>query len=91
MKFSGIVNFWQLSHKKISLNTVISLGQICTFVPQQRRQFVSTQNVPKVVKGKSQGNSKTTFRKKLAFLSREGSLEYRFYKGISTLKDYKGG
>ena len=42
---------------------------------------VNTQNVPRF--------SKTTFRKKLAFLSREGSLKDRFNKARykSTLKD----
>ena len=36
---------------------------------------VSTQNVPKVVEGKSQGNNKTTLRKGAGFfLYREGSL-----------------
>ena len=43
-------------------------------------ECAGTQNVPKVVKGKSQGNNKTTFRKKLAFISREGSFRYRFNK-----------
>ena len=66
--------------QKSFFNSVVLPGQICTFIPRQWHQFVSTQNVPQVVKGKSQGNSKTTFRKKLAFLSREGSLRYRFNK-----------
>ena len=36
---------------------------------------VSTQNVPKVAEGKSQGNNKTTLRKEVGFLlPREGSL-----------------
>ena len=35
---------------------------------------VITQNIPKVVKGNLKVIAKTTFRKKLDFLSREGSL-----------------
>ena len=41
---------------------------------------VITQNIPKVVKGNLKVTTKTTFRKKLAFLPREGSLKYKFNK-----------
>ena len=41
---------------------------------------VITQNIPKVVKGNLKVTAKNTFRKKLAFLSREGSLKYKFNK-----------
>ena len=37
-------------------------GKIWTFVPRQRRQFVSSQNVPRLWKGRFQGNSKNHFR-----------------------------
>ena len=42
--------------------------------------IVITQNIPKVVKGNLKATTKTTFRKKLAFLSREASLKYKFNK-----------
>ena len=59
--------------QKSSLNTVVPPGQICTFVPRQRRQFVSTQNVPKVVKVNPKVTAKP-LQKETGFSSREGSL-----------------
>ena len=41
---------------------------------------VITQNVPRLQKVNPKGNSKNHFRKKLDFLSREGSLKYKFNK-----------
>ena len=49
-------------------------------VPQKRRQFVSTQNVPKVIEGKSQGKNKTTLRKEVGFLFLESDLSLIFNK-----------
>ena len=39
---------------------------------------VNTQNVPRLQKVNPKGNNKNHFKKKLAFLSREGSLKYKF-------------
>ena len=55
------------------LNTVVPPGHICTFGPWQRHQFVSTQNVPKVVKVNPKVTAKP-LQKETGFSSREGSL-----------------
>ena len=62
-------------HKPFLLGIfVVSPRADLHFRPLQRRQFVSTQNVPKAVEGKSQGNNRTTLRNEVGFLlPREGS------------------
>ena len=56
---------------------LFSQGLFALLVAENEANLLALKIIPKVVVGKSQGNSRTTLRKGVGFfLSREGSLTY---------------